>query len=156
MITVRRNSPAAPVGVPREDPTVPQPFDRTKSLEQLDGERWGDPPTDTTSLVKNVYEWRRRPVGTLEPHELGRLIGQDVGLPWLLPPAVEILRERAAAGGFIDGDLLYAVVTRNPVVWAEHPELARELKAAVAMMTELSSYVKPDVENFLAALPEGI
>ncbi|MEV7324291.1 contact-dependent growth inhibition system immunity protein [Streptomyces sp. NPDC093970] len=135
---------------------MPQPFDRTRSLEQLDGERWGDPPADTTSLVRNVHAWRRRPVGTLEPHELGRLIGQDVGLPWLLPLAVEILRDKAAAGGFIDGDLLYAVVTRSPAVWADRPELARELKTAVGMMTELSSYVKPDVDSFLAALPEGV
>ncbi|MGW7426899.1 contact-dependent growth inhibition system immunity protein [Streptomyces sp. NPDC054813] len=132
-----------------------QSFDRAKSLEQLDGERWGDPPADTTSLVRTVHEWRRRPVGTLEPHELGRLIGQDVGLPWLLPLAVEILRDKAAAGGFIDGDLLYAVVTRSPVVWADRPELARELKTAVALIAELSNYVKPDVENFLASLPEG-
>ncbi|MEU6994515.1 contact-dependent growth inhibition system immunity protein [Streptomyces sp. NPDC046465] len=46
-------------------------------------------------LVGLVRELRRRPVGTLEPHELARLIGQDVGLPWLLPLAVEILRDSA-------------------------------------------------------------
>jgi hypothetical protein len=136
-----------------------QSIDRAKSLEQLDGERWGDPPADATSLVRTVHEWRRRPIGTLEPDELARLIGQDVGLPWLLPIAVEILRDEALAqpaGGFIDGDLLYAVVTRSSEVWAAHPELARELKGAVILLTDLSTYEKREVEAFLASLPEGL
>lgn len=135
-----------------------QSVDRTKSLEQLDGERWGDPPADATSLVRTVHEWRRRPIGTLEPDELARLIGQDVGLPWLLPLAVEILRDEALkqpAGGFIDGDLLYAVVTRSSEVWMAHPELARELKGAVTLLTDLSAYEKREVEAFLASFPEG-
>ncbi|MFG3100259.1 hypothetical protein ACGFZL_07055 [Streptomyces sp. NPDC048182] len=40
---------------------------------------------------------RRRPVGDLRPDELARLITQDVGLPWLLPLAVRILRDAAPA-----------------------------------------------------------
>ena len=135
------------------------PFDRTKPLEQLDGERWGDPPPDATSLVRTVHEWRRRPVGSLEPHELRRLIGQNVGLPWLLPLAVEILREKAsqqAEGGFYDDDLLSAVVTRSPEVWAAAPDLARELKTAVSTLTDLSPYVQPEVDAFLATLPADV
>ncbi|EST30569.1 hypothetical protein M878_17790 [Streptomyces roseochromogenus subsp. oscitans DS 12.976] len=72
---------------------------------------------------------------------------------------MEILREKApgqAAGGFYDDDLLYAVVTVSPQMWTEFPELARELKEAVTMLTNLSGYVKPDVEGFLASLPEEI
>ncbi|MFJ9723445.1 contact-dependent growth inhibition system immunity protein [Streptomyces sp. NPDC101209] len=133
--------------------------DRTKSLEQLDGERWGDPPADSTSLVRTVHKWRRRPVGTLAPHELARLIGQNVGLTWLLPLSVEILREEAAEqaeGGFVDGDLLYAVVTRNPEVWAADPELARELRRTLSLFTDLSRYVKQEVEDLLASLPADI
>ncbi|MFC8091303.1 MULTISPECIES: contact-dependent growth inhibition system immunity protein [unclassified Streptomyces] len=132
-----------------------QPIDRNKSLEQLDGERWGEPPADATSLVRTVYEWRRRPIGTLEPHELARLLGQNVGLPWLLPLGVEIVREAAKqpTGGFLDGDLLYALVTRSPEVWTANPEPALELKTAVSMLPELSRYVKQEVEAFLASAP---
>src|SRR3954469_13153268 len=133
-----------------------QSVDRTRSLEQLDGERWGAPPADATSLVRTVPEWRRRPIGTLEPDELARLIGQDVGLPWLLPLAVEILRDeelKQPAGGFIDGDLLYAVVTRSLEVWMAYPELASELKEAVTLLTDLSTSEKREVEAFLASLP---
>ncbi|MFF4061663.1 contact-dependent growth inhibition system immunity protein [Streptomyces sp. NPDC001668] len=142
-----------------EESTMPQSGDRSKSLEQLDGERWGEPPADATSLVRTVHEWRRRPIGTLEPDELARLIGQDVGLLWLLPLAVEILRDEALkqpAGGFVDGDLLYAAVTRSPEVWRTHPELARELKNAVTLLSDLSTYEKREVEAFLASLPEEL
>jgi hypothetical protein len=96
---------------------------------------------------------------TLEPDELARLIGQDVGLAWLLPLAVEILRDEALkqpAGGFIDGDLLYAAVTRSSEVWRTHPELAHELKNAVTLLTDLSTYEEREVEAFLASLPEEL
>jgi hypothetical protein len=118
-------------------------FDRGSSLEELEGLRWPEAPAGTTLMVRNVYELRRRPVATLEPHELARLIGQDVGLPWLLPLAVEILRDTApkqAEGGWFDDDLLYAVVTRKPEVWAAAPELADELKDTVAVLTDVSRH----------------
>ncbi|MFH8895437.1 contact-dependent growth inhibition system immunity protein [Streptomyces coeruleorubidus] len=137
---------------------MPQPFDPTQSLEQLEGQRWPDPPQDTTSLVKAVHELRRRPVGDLRPDELARLITQDVGLPWLLPLAVRILRDTApaqAAGGWYDDDLLYAVVTRRPRVWEQFPGLARELKTAVETLVGLSRYVRDEVDAFLSSLPEG-
>ncbi|MFE1338201.1 contact-dependent growth inhibition system immunity protein [Streptomyces sp. NPDC058733] len=146
-------------GVPREEATMTRSVDRTKSLEQLDGERWGEPPADATSLVRTVHDWRRRPIGSLEPHELARLIGQDVGLPWLLPLAVDVLRQEAeeqAAGGFLDGDLLYAVVTRGPGVWERQPELGREMRDVVAMLTDVSRYVKKGIDAFLASLPGGV
>ncbi|MET7321589.1 contact-dependent growth inhibition system immunity protein [Streptomyces sp. NPDC005549] len=136
---------------------MPQPVDPAQSLEQLEGQRWPDPPQDATSLVKAVHELRRRPVGDLRPDELARLITQDVGLPWLLPLAVRILRDTApaqTAGGWYDDDLLYAVVTRKPQVWEQFPDLARELKTAVETLVDLSRYVRDEVESFLSSLPE--
>ncbi|MFI0966420.1 contact-dependent growth inhibition system immunity protein [Streptomyces sp. NPDC021080] len=135
---------------------MPEHFDRDSSLEELEGLRWPAPPTDTTPMVRNVYELRGRPVATLEPHELARLIGQDVGLPWLLPPAVEILRDTApkqAEGGWFDDDLLYAVITRKPEVWAGVPESARELKEIVGVLTDVSRHVRQEIDTFLSALP---
>ncbi|MEV0980789.1 contact-dependent growth inhibition system immunity protein [Streptomyces sp. NPDC049915] len=151
--------PSVPRGVTRGSMTMTRSIDRTKSLEQLDGERWGDPPTDATSLVRTVHEWRRRPIGTLEPHELARLIGQNVGLPWLLPLALDILgreAEEQAAGGFLDGDLLYAVVTRGSDVWDQHPDLARELKSLLPLLKDVSRYVKSEIDVFLASIPDGM
>ncbi|WP_061443027.1 contact-dependent growth inhibition system immunity protein [Streptomyces sp. CCM_MD2014] len=135
---------------------MPQPVDLTQSLEQLEDVRWPGPPQDTTALVNAVHELRRRPIGDLRPEDLARLITQDVGLTWLLPLAVRHLRDtapRQAAGGWYDDDLLYAVVTRGPQVWAKSPELAHELRTAVAMLVDLSRHLRDEVESFLTSLP---
>ncbi|MFD5709007.1 contact-dependent growth inhibition system immunity protein [Streptomyces pharetrae] len=58
-------------------------FDKGKSIEELEGVRWPPPPSDSTSLVRGVHALRKRPVRELSVEDLRRLIGQDVGLPWL-------------------------------------------------------------------------
>ncbi|MFJ3665757.1 contact-dependent growth inhibition system immunity protein [Streptomyces sp. NPDC090106] len=140
---------------------MPQPIDRSRSLTQLDGQRWADPPPDTTAMVRNVHELRHRPIGLLAPHELARLIGQDVGLPWLLPRAVEILRDTApgqAAGGWYDEDLLYAVVTRNRHAWTDVPQAAywtAELRNTLTVLVDLSRSLKREADTCLSTLPGG-
>jgi hypothetical protein len=131
-------------------------FDRDRSLEQLDGQRWPDPGEDATSLVTAIHSLRRRPVGCLTAEELARLIGQNVGLHWLLPLALEILREdatRQSAGGFFDDDLLTAVLTRDHEAWRSAPELARGLREILGNLTDLGSYIEPDARKFLEAFP---
>ncbi|MFC6984047.1 contact-dependent growth inhibition system immunity protein [Streptomyces cirratus] len=86
--------------------------------------------------------------------ELARLIGQDVGIPWLLPLSLNLLAETAphqAAGGFYDDDLLSAVLTRAPATWAAHPELVREVEHVLSSLGEISSYIQDDVNTFLRA-----
>ncbi|MFE9632494.1 contact-dependent growth inhibition system immunity protein [Streptomyces sp. NPDC006463] len=132
--------------------------ERNLTLEDLEGERWPEPSAESTGLVKTVHRLRRRPVGELTAYELGRLIGQDVGLRWTLPPALEILRETAPAqndGGFYDDDLLSAVLTRKASTWAAHPDLTREMREILHLLTDLSPYIERDVKKFLEA-SEGI
>ncbi|MCX4588092.1 contact-dependent growth inhibition system immunity protein [Streptomyces sp. NBC_01481] len=134
-------------------------IDRERSLEGLEGHRWPDPPPDATGLVKAVHELRKRPIGSLTADELRRLIGQDVGLPWLLPLALEILRNTApdqSRGGFYDDDLLSAVLTRRSAAWHATPELARELKDILRILKDLSPYIESEAEEFLSSLPEDL
>lgn len=129
-------------------------FDRKLSIEALERDRWPDPPEGSTGLVTGVHELRRRPVDTLNPWDLARLIGQDVGLPWTLPLALESLRDAApqqAETGFYDDDLLSAVLTRKPATWSRHPALADEMEEVLGMLTDLSSYIKRDVKRFREA-----
>ncbi|MET9598637.1 MULTISPECIES: contact-dependent growth inhibition system immunity protein [unclassified Streptomyces] len=128
--------------------------ERTLTLEALEGDIWPEPPDESTSLVKAVHRLRRLPVGELSAYELGRLIGQDVGLPWTLPLALEILRETAPDqkdGGFYDDDLLSAVLTRKAETWTAHPDLARELRQILDTLTDLSPYIQRDCDKFLEA-----
>ncbi|MFJ5799171.1 contact-dependent growth inhibition system immunity protein [Streptomyces decoyicus] len=135
-----------------------RPFNRRCSVEELEGNSWPEPPEDSTSLVKSVHALRRRPVGDLTPEELARLIGQNVGLPWILPLAVEFLRDTAphqAAGGWYDDDLLSAVLTRKADVWSTFPELAHEVDGTLSVLTDLSPYIQRDIKRFRAVLPSG-
>ncbi|MET9482692.1 contact-dependent growth inhibition system immunity protein [Streptomyces sp. NPDC006638] len=128
-------------------------IDRSRSLEELERDRWGEPPADASRLIATVHALRSRPVETLTVEDLRLLIGQDVGLPVLLPLAVEVLRENPLAeGDMYEGDLLSGVLTRSPAVWGAHPELARQLNVAVGGLTDLSPMLRREIETFVGAV----
>lgn len=96
------------------------------TLEELDGQRWGDPPADATYLISTVHRLRRKPIAELTVEDLRVLINQQVGLRWLVPRALEVLREDPLAGGDLyPGDLMAAVRRVDESFWAAHPHLPR-------------------------------
>lgn len=134
-------------------------IDRRLSLDELDGQRWPEPTSDATYLVKAVHALRARPIGSLTVEELRRLIGQNVGVPFLLPLALEILRDTAPAqaeGGFYDDDLLSAVLAVDPATWTRSPQFAQELKRILAALRDVSPYVESDIQAFQRALPDDL
>ncbi|MER5474310.1 contact-dependent growth inhibition system immunity protein [Streptomyces sp. NPDC002685] len=99
------------------------PLHRDRSLEELERDRWPAPSADDTRLVATALALRRRPIGELTVEDMRVLIRQDIGLPYLLPLALEVLRDNPMQEGHMyEGDLLSAVLTRNPAVWTEFPE----------------------------------
>ncbi|WRY93166.1 contact-dependent growth inhibition system immunity protein [Streptomyces longwoodensis] len=126
-------------------------MDRDRSLEELESERWPAPPVGASRLVATVHALRRRPIGRLSVEDMRLLIGQDVGLRHLLPLALEVLRDDPMAeGDLYEGDLLSAVVTRDPAVWNERPELGRELGVIVSGLTDLPPSLAREAAGFLA------
>lgn len=131
-------------------------IDRARSLDDLERERWQAPPADATRLIVTVHALRSRPIGTLTVADLRLLIGQDIGLPVLLPFAVEVLRDNPLAeGDMYEGDLLSAVLTRSPTVWGAHPELANQLNVIVGGLTDLSPDLRSMVEEFAGAVQDS-
>ncbi|MFD9086055.1 contact-dependent growth inhibition system immunity protein [Streptomyces prasinus] len=128
-------------------------IDRGRSLEELERDRWQAPLPDTTYLIATAHALRSRPIGSLTVEDLRLLIGQDIGLPVLLPLAVEVLRDNPLAeGDMYEGDLLRAVLTRNSAVWSTCPELARQLAFIVGGLSGLSSDLRSTVERFVGAV----
>ena len=128
--------------------TRPPTCDR--SLEELEHDRWPAPSADATRLVATAHALRRRPIGELTVEDMRLLIGQDVGLPCLLPLALKVLRDNPMAEGeMYGGDLLSAVLTRNPAVWTDSSGLGRELRAIVSELTDLPPDLQQKVERFL-------
>ncbi|MER7694978.1 contact-dependent growth inhibition system immunity protein [Streptomyces sp. NPDC097610] len=128
-----------------------RPLNRDRSLEELERACWPAPSADDTRLVTTAHVLRLRPIGELTVEDMRLLIGQDIGLPYLLPLALEVLRENPMAeGDMYEGDLLSAVLTRNPSAWAELSELGRELRVIVSKLPRLPPVLQQRVERFLA------
>lgn len=124
---------------------------RDRSLEELERDRWSAPSGSETRLMATVRELRRKPIGGLTVENMRLLIRQDVGLAYLLPLAVEVLRvDPLAEGDMYEGDLLAAVLTRDAEVWSKSPELRSEVCLIVSELADLPPALKREVEGFLA------
>ncbi|MCX5191147.1 contact-dependent growth inhibition system immunity protein [Streptomyces sp. NBC_00268] len=129
-----------------------RPLNRDRSLEELERDRWPAPSADATRLVAMAHALRLRPIGELTVEDMRLLIGQDIGLPYLLPLALEVLRDSPMAeGDMYEGDLLSAVLTRNPAVWTESSGLGRELRVIVEELTDLPPDLQQKVERFMTS-----
>ncbi|WP_239117454.1 contact-dependent growth inhibition system immunity protein [Paractinoplanes ferrugineus] len=108
-------------------------MEQQRSLEQIEGHAWGDPPAGATRLIETVHELRRRPVSELTVEDLRVLLGQQVGLDVLVPVALEVLAvEPLAEGDFFPGDLLSAMLRLPVDYWKVHAEWAARLRGIVA------------------------
>ena len=131
--------------------SVSRRVNRDLSLEELEGRRWSVPAGGETRLMATVRELRRKPIGGLTVEDMRLLIGQDVGLAYLLPLAMEVLRVNPLAeGDMYEGDLLAAVLTRSAEVWRDFPDLRREVREIVSELADVPPALKREVEEFLA------
>lgn len=98
--------------------------DKSRSLEEIEDDRWGDPPADATRLVTTAYALRKRPVGALDAEGLRLLISQQIGLDTLVPLALDqVEQDPLAEGDFYPGDLLDALIRRVPdSYWQAHED----------------------------------
>lgn len=124
------------------------------SLQEVEGQDWGDPETGETGLIRNVRRYRRLPLRELGTEELRELILQQVSLDVLVPRALAVLeREPRAAGVFYPGDLLSAVLLARHPFWAAHPELAERVEGVLAVLPDDPEQVdlSGDIAAFRAA-----
>jgi hypothetical protein len=104
-------------------------FDLSKSLQQLEGEDWGE-PTYHTHLIGECHRLRRIPLCDFTVENLRIMIGQDIGLEYLIPLALERLRaDPYAEGDCYPGDLLVNVLGSDAGFWRRRPELRQQLVA---------------------------
>lgn len=105
---------------------------KQQSLAVLENSHWPDEKEYVSGLVKRCHEYRKIPVGQLTPEQLRTLIGQQFGLPYLIPVALEILTaDVLTEGDFYPGDLLEVVLKVKPDFWNSHPQLRAQVAALV-------------------------
>lgn len=108
--------------------------DRNLTLAELEPAEWplvrwgqaeyGDP------LVERCYAASKIPLKDLENGAIRLLIGQQCGLPYLIPLALERLKvDPLLEGTHYPGDLFSFVWRLNPEFWATYPKLWEEARA---------------------------
>jgi len=81
-----------------------------KTLEELDGQDWGEPNFDSY-VVTNCHRLRRVPLKDFTAEDLRLMIGQQISLEYLVPLALDRLAENPLTeANFYPGDLLNSVV----------------------------------------------
>ena len=116
---------------------------RQKSIENLEKDFWGQPPKASTPLVNKVHELRTIQIEKLEPKDIRLLIGQNVGLKYLIPLALDILRDNLFVDAELyDGDLLKTVMNVNDDFWLNNKDVKSQLDDL------LQPYTEEDKEKF--------
>jgi hypothetical protein len=103
---------------------------RAKTIEELEGVVLATPDYDSY-VVSTVHRLRKKPIDEFTIEDLRIMIGQGIGLAFLIPLAINALeRQPLAEGDFYAGDLLSSVIGAKS--WLEaHGVLAGRVKAVV-------------------------
>ena len=102
-------------------------FDKNKSIEQLENDFW-DEPNFFSGLVTQCHKLRRIPISELTSGNLRLLIGQQIGLQYTIPLALECLNIYPFDDGDrFEGALLQNVLRINVDFWVNHKDLYCEL-----------------------------
>jgi len=105
---------------------------KQKTLENLEKTDGGNPSADYTNLVNNVLKLRKIPLDQFSVENLRLMIGQNVGLRYLIPLSLDILKnDLFAEGDFYPGDLLQNVLKIPTAFWKKNKELWKDIHALI-------------------------
>jgi hypothetical protein len=127
--------------------------DTNKSLSQLLGPLSKD-TTDSSALVTTCRALYEKPLKDFTVENLRVMIGQNIGLEFLIPLALEVLQENPfAQGDYYPGDLLSMVVKVEPSFWQTHQDLYWSVSEIVAELPSLMHDLTDAINRFDALAP---
>jgi len=125
-----------------------KPMDRKSTLETLDKLNWDKPDFDS-HLVRRCHELIKIPLDKLTVEDLRLLIGQQIGLKYLVDIAIEKLTaDILAEGDFYPGDLLQSVLSIDSKYWADNKNKWVAIDKLLRQNTDALQDVKLETENF--------
>lgn len=102
-----------------------------KSIEELENSYWGEPPVDSY-VVGACHKARQKPLKLLSNEEIRLLAGQKIGLKYILPIAVEILKRNAFIEiTYFEGDLLLQILRLDISDWEGNTQALDDFKEIV-------------------------
>ncbi len=134
-------------------------IDLSKTLQELDGEDWGE-PAYRSHLIVSCHRIHRTRLRDLTAEDLRTMIGQELCLPYLLPLALERLAvDPLIAGDLYPGDLLRSVLRLPAAVWREQAGPHARMRQVMAKYAERAAQqdaawqktIGPDIEEARAA-----
>ena len=125
----------------------------SKSLEELQKEKWDRPDFDS-NLAKECRRLWSLPLSELSVENLRMLVGQKIGLKFLVPVALDILEVNPLAeGDMYKGDLLANVAAVPDSFWQQYPELNNQL---VEVKNELEIIIGTITEELMPSLSSRV
>lgn len=121
---------------------------REQTLDELEGVEW-DRPNYDSYLVTTCHRLRKTPIGEFSTEDLRIMIGQEIGLFFLVPLALEALEgDPLAEGDYHPGDLLSSLLRVTPTVWRKHADWKSKLDHVVERLTEIPEELAEGLEQY--------
>lgn len=121
---------------------------RQKTLENLEKDFWSKPDYDS-HLVTRCHELRKLPLDSFTTEDLRIMIGQQIGLNYLIPLALEVLtKDLFAEGDFFEGDLLKNTLAIETIFWNNNKSYWLQLDNLIKDRREEIKGHKFDTTNF--------
>jgi hypothetical protein len=128
-------------------------MDKSKTLEVLEQDFWPSPEFQS-HLVTTCHRLRKVPLEKLSAENLRMLIGQKIGLQFIVPIALDKLEENLlASGDMYEGDLLSSLASLSSEFWDANEELkarAFELSYTIDSCLETLSEARSNFKERLS------
>jgi hypothetical protein len=122
------------------------------TLEELDGENWGEPETAPTPMVARCRRLRRTPLHALNHGDVRLPISQKIGLKYLVPGALELVCEDTLLQADVyPGDLLCALLRIDEGYWSQNPAELKWLVDVAGSVVKHYGEIVSACEMFVAA-----
>lgn len=118
---------------------VRPPTDFSLTLEELTGIDAGNPDDAPTTMVEAIIRSWKKPLNQLSDEEIGRLVVQHDGYPYVLDlvwPKLE--SDPLFDGGYYPGDVLSNLIRADPMIWTGRPEYKSRLESLYRRALERS------------------
>jgi hypothetical protein len=110
-----------------------------QSLRELApiGPAFAAPTTDLVARCEALWD---KPLQDFSIEDLRTVVGQQIGLPWVVPLALtQLTKNLFSEGGYYAGDLLTSVLRVESDYWQAHPAERNRFRAALSVQLPLAS-----------------
>jgi hypothetical protein len=129
--------------------------DLSLSLEQLFGVDAGTPEDAPTGMVEAIIRSWKKPLNKLSNEEIGRLVVQHDGYPYILDLVwPRLCNDPLFDGGYYPGDVLSNLIRAKPEIWAQRPQYETALKALYRRALDAPAHDSDAFRDSLS-LPKG-